>query len=181
MVIFATKAFSSWWFVSINVCQQKQGIRDEGWGQVLTVRGGLNIDRPPAADDLREQTGVEKPPLAVRVSISPKICNTYPEVVLTGREEARVIRGADCDYMIRYSCVVSCASQSLPTSTVDAASALPAAFMHQHMPDHALEHRALPASVESLDRGAAIRLLLHHFNLLSVYITKRREKAEDIR
>ena len=38
-----------------------------------------------------------------------------------------------------------------------AASALPAAFMHQHMPDHALENRALLASVESLDRGRQSR------------------------
>jgi len=62
-----------------------------------------------------------------------------------------------------------------------AASALPVAFMHQHMPDHALENRALLASVESLDRGAAVEIFLHHFNLLPIYRTKRRGNIKHIR
>jgi hypothetical protein len=64
-----------------------------------------------------------------------------------------------------------------------AASALPAAFMHQHMPGHALEDLALLVSAGILDRGAAIEALLylHHFHLLPIYRTKRIGKAKHIR
>ena len=62
-----------------------------------------------------------------------------------------------------------------------AASALPAAFMHQHLPDHALENRALLASVGILDREAALEFVLHPFHLLSIYRTKRTGKAKHIR
>lgn len=101
------------------------------------------------------------------------------KVLLTGREEARVIGGADCDYMIRYSCLVSCASQSLPTSTVDvAASALPAAFMHQHMSDRALEDQALLPSVRILDQGRQSGFFLITCTCC-LYIKRKEERMQN--
>lgn len=60
-----------------------------------------------------------------------------------------------------------------------AASALPVAFMHQHMPDHALEDQALLPSVIILDQGRQSGFFFH-LHLLLLYKTKRREKAKDL-